>query len=581
MKQQKLDSRVFNLASNLFGYGTTAEKLALQNEIAISNAADLTLDSRIMAVYPAIVDEAYSITMDNYRKHVAAYNTRTADENSLIAKHNTSVKSYRKKTELTEVQKKFSLIFELKHNSLPPRKYNELADAFCKDYGLIVEKKKIQTVKYATEIIFSNLLHLYNSQLMKRNTRYMSLRVTEKRPLQEFKVNSFLVTELKRNNHRSLDLCSKTVRNHRQRLQECGVFIDYHFAGQNRPVELHINPEILAVFDLKTNKLAIAENQRLNLNFGKVLPDNNDITGTCLNEYQKKENAGSSLDIRSSLALTPFYVSFTGTPASKDGNSTEGGAAENVKVSETLSEKLLDQILHPQELAERLAAKEFNSYRPIDIRYLYKEAYSGTLTNDEFRELAIQDFFKSISKLWKKSTPYAGSWKKAINLYSQSKWIAFTGASFTKANIVEDIQQMRWRTEWARKWFIKNEFPPLFPFEYFDMTRKTSKEVGFEYTLRKWNEHEAAKQKYEAVKKKLQADSIRRRTAINYSKKCETAVARFLKDKITLPQLFDYVEKNLPAEFLAKLPQIIEKKSVIAGPSGAKESFAAYGVHEF
>jgi hypothetical protein len=71
MKQQKLDSRVFNLASNLFGYGTTAEKTALQNDIAISNASDLTLDIRIMAVYPAIVDEAYSITMDNFRKHIA------------------------------------------------------------------------------------------------------------------------------------------------------------------------------------------------------------------------------------------------------------------------------------------------------------------------------------------------------------------------------------------------------------------------------------------------------------------------------------------------------------------------------
>lgn len=581
MKNQSLDPKAFNIASNLFGFAKS-EKEELQREIAIGIATDDKPESRIMASYPSITDEAYAVTMDNYRRHISEYNARTEDENALISKHNSTVRKFLEKNPLNEVQLNFSMLFMRKYGYKAAREFNALADDFVKDYGMIIEKKRIPTVKYATELIFANLLHLYNSQLMRRNTQYMSLGVTEKRPLQEFKVNSFLVTELKRNEHRSLNLCSKTVRNHRQRLQECGVFIDYHFAGQNRPVELHINPEILCVFDLKTNKIAIAENQRLNPRFGKVLPDNNENTGTCLNECQKKENTGGPLGDRSSLPLTPFYLPFTGTPASKQGNSTQGGAPENVKVSETLSEKLLSQIMHPQELAVRLAAKEFNSYRPIDIRDLYTEAYRGTMTNDEFRELAIQDFFKSAAKLWKKSSPFPGSWKKAINLYMQTKWIAFTGNSMNKSNIVGDIQQMRWRLEWARKWFLKNEFPVLFPFEYFDITRKTHKEVGFEYTLRKWHESQEAMKKYEAVKKKLHADSIRRKNAINYAKKCENEIKRFLKDRITLPQLYDYVERNLPAEYLERLPKMIEKHvAAVALKSASQDGIAKYSLHEF
>lgn len=563
MNKQQLDSKVFSLASNLFGFGNTIEKKKTLESIATTVATSLQLDNRIMAVYPAISIEAFSITMDNYRKYIAGYNFKTYAENDLIDKHNANVRCFIGQNELNEFQKEFSILFVKNKQSLKAREYNENVDDFCKDYGMILYKRKIQTVKYATELVFQNLLHLYNTQLMKRNEQYMKLGVTAIRPIEEFKINSFLVTELKRNGINSLDLCTKTVRNHRQRLQECGVFVDYVFKGQNRPVEVHINAEILTVLDLKTSKLTIAENQRLISESEKVLPDNNENTRTVLNECQKKENVKNiSLFNKEFPLVTPSYLFFTGTPASKEQNPTEGAGAENVKVSETLSEKLQNLILHPQELAVNLANKEYNNYKPIDIRYLFKEAYSGTMLKEDFRELVIQDFFKSISKIYKNTTPFVGSWKKAISLYMEYKWIAFTGEAFNKSSIVDDIQQMRWRAEWARKWFVKNEFPPLFPYDYFDMTRKTSKEVGFEYTKAKWGEHLQGKAKYEALKKKQEANAVRRKVAINYAKKCENEVNRFFKNKITMPQLFDYVEKNLPVEYLEKLPKMIEKKSL-------------------
>jgi uncharacterized protein YqgQ len=583
MNKQHLDSRVFSLASNLFGFGNTTEKKSIQNTIATTVATTLQIETRIMAVYPAITLEAFAVTMDNYRKHIETYNFKTEAENVQTFKHNLQVESFLAKNVLNEVQKEFSNLFIKKNKSLSPRAYNNLVDEFCKEYGIILKKNKIQEVKYATELIFQNLLHLYNSQLMKRNEQYMKLGVTAIRPIEEFKVNSFLVTQLKRNGIASLDLCRKTVRNHRQRLEECGVFVDYAYKGQNKPVEVHINTEILTVLDLKTSKLITTDNQCFSSGRKKELPDNNESTRTSLNESQKKENVKNiPLFDKEFPLVTPSYLFFTRTPTSKEQNPTEGGAVESVKVSETLSEKLKNLIVHPQELAVNLANKEYNNYKPIDLRYLEKEAFHGTMLKEEFRELCIQDFFKSISKIYKNSTPFAGSWKKAITLYMAHKWISFTGDSFNKANILEDITQMRWRGEWARKWFLKNEFTPLFPYDYFDMTRKTSKEVGFEYTKVKYTEHLQNKAKYEALKKKQEANAVRRKEKINHSKKCENEVNRFFKNKITLSQLFDYVEKNLPAEYLEKLPSMIEKKTLKINEKVAfDDDFLQYNLHEF
>lgn len=441
----------------------------------------MQLSNRIIAIYPAIIEEAFSDTMDNYRKYIASYNFKTQAENELIELHNSSVKAFCQINILSEVQTEFRRLFLLHNKEVKnTRAYNEAVTQFCNDYGLIVEKKKIQTVKYATEVIFQNLLHLYNSQLMKRNEKFIKGGITSKRPIEEFKINSFLVTQLKRNEVSSIAICSKTVRNHRKRLEEAGVFVEYHFAGRNRPVEVHINPEILVILDVYTSKLKSSENKELKLTFWNVLPDNNESTRTFINEDKKKENVeNNSQDLRSSSeALTPSHLFFTGTHTSKEAICTKGAAGEPETKEKTLSDKLQELILHPQELAENLANGLYHNYKPIDIRYLYKEAFSGTLTNEEFRELAIQDFFKSISKIYKSSTPFAGSYKKAINLYYQNKWIAFTGNSFNKSVLVDEISQMRWRIEWARKWFVKNEFTPLFPYDYFDMTRKLQKKLG-------------------------------------------------------------------------------------------------------
>ena len=69
---------------------------------------------------------------------------------------------------------------------------------------------------------------------------------------------------------------------------------------------------------------------------------------------------------------------------------------------------------------------------------------------------------------------------------------------------------------------------------------------------------------------------------INHAKKCENEVNRFFKNKITLPQLFDYVEKNLPATYLEKLPQMIEKKCLKSTEKVvAASDFVQYDLSDF
>ena len=49
-----------------------------------------------------------------------------------------------------------------------------------------------------------------------------------------------------------------------------------------------------------------------------------------------------------------------------------------------------------------------------------------------------------------------------------------------------------------------------------------------------------------------------------------------------MPELFDYVEKNLPAEYLEKLPSMIEKKSLKMNQKVAfDDNFLQYNLSEF
>ena len=74
-------------AANLFGF-QAVEQLPEQEKAKTEN--------HILAIYPALNDDAFAKTMDNYRKYVSEYNFRVLEENEQICKHNSNTQIYKK-----------------------------------------------------------------------------------------------------------------------------------------------------------------------------------------------------------------------------------------------------------------------------------------------------------------------------------------------------------------------------------------------------------------------------------------------------------------------------------------------------
>lgn len=184
-------------------------------------------------------------------------------KNAEIEKYNAEVDEYTKNTELDQVQKKYPELFLLNNNGKKPVQFNELVEHFNKDFGMLIKKRPLTTVKYASELVFKQILHIYTSQLAKQTSEYIKLGTTEAKPLKKLEINAWHITELRRNEVASIDVCIQTIRNHRERLEEAGVLIGYIFRGHEKGVWMDINPQILSIFDAKTQKYAPAENQHV------------------------------------------------------------------------------------------------------------------------------------------------------------------------------------------------------------------------------------------------------------------------------------------------------------------------------
>lgn len=551
----------------LFGHG----EVKAGKELADSLAPYFV----IKAVFPTITQEAFPMTMDNFRAYIGAYNKHIVAENEEIIKYNQGVLDNIAKGQLNEIEKAYAERFPtLKQNkTLNTREYNWAVEDLNDTYGLIVQKRPMPRIRPATEQFFQNFLHVYNMQLIQRNIQLARHGHKPKRPLQPLSINSYFISRLQRNGVQSLAVCSKTVRNHRMRLEEAGVFMGKEFHGRQRGVTAYVNPQILVIFDTKNEKYIGSENQSFIFPNRKNVPDTNEFTRAYKEEYKEKDDATQSSVDKEQAEPAPLFTNksiFYKNTCRKEDISPEGAAPESVKVAKTLSEQLRDLILHPQELAESLADHEFDNYTPIDIRLLSTVVYGGTLTNAEFKTLVIQDAMKQWAKTYRGATPYAGNWKKAINRWMDDMFLSHTKDPngnyhpLGKEAILKRIPEIRWRLDTARNWFASKNTKPLFPYDYFDPTRKTAKERGFEYTKKAWDRRVKYLETRAAVKVKEGQKAKARIERVNHSKKYDDAIMRYLKNKTTLPQLEEYVLNNLPSAYYNSLPADLSKRMAAA-----------------
>lgn len=518
----------------------------------------------LLAHYPYINKDAMAMTMDNYRLFVADYNTKVKEENTNTERYNAAVQKYRTNNadKLTDVQKEFARLF-IKHNcDKKAKEYNQAVEQFNLDYGMLHTKKKFKTIKYATEIIFQQMLYLYSVQLVKSTNEYVKLGVSQPTPVKQMNINAWHIASIKRNEIFAVDVCTATIRNHRERLEEAGILVDYMFRGHKSGLKMNINSQILVVFDAKTGLFSNAENQPLNLQTSKDFAYNKEATRAIKNNIKKIEN-GVAAFLEKGTASPESLSSFLQEHPMQGAKVQTPAARENVKVSENLSDKLENLILHPQELAEKLAAGEFNNYQRIDKRILYKEASYGTLTREEFKQLIIQEFFCNAAKIYRGKNVYIGSWKKAINAYIEKLFLVNNGAVYlyNKELMVDKLQEMLWRINYAQRWFIKTGINRLFPSDYFDFSRTEKKEIGFEYTKKAYQNHlKYIENKPKEVQKAKKVTELRK-ASVNHSKKYEAKLNLFFKGKVSLDELIDYTTANLPAVYMEKLSEVIMKLS--------------------
>ncbi|WP_163398177.1 hypothetical protein [Flavobacterium fluviatile] len=519
----------------------------------------------VKAVYPVIDNEATAASMANYREYIATENEKIKTANLVIDQYNETVSKYIEKNELTDIQKEFSKLFKFHNSKKEVTVFNKLVLEFNQQYGMIVKQKRLLTVKPLTEVVFRQMLFLYGKQLEKYTHEYIKLGISEPSTVKPFLINAFHLSQMTREGNFSTDICTKSFRNHRDRLESFGVLTHYNLKGRLKGVEMHINPAILVVLDLKTQKLTTAENQTFTSQKRKSLPYNDEVTGTFKSNIKNSENGQADFLVKGTPTAGFSFVFYKNTPK-QDEKSKLGGRAENVKVSKTLSEKLEQSILNNQEFAENLANGQYNNYSRLDKRILYEEAMYGTLSREEFKTIAIQEFFKNAAKLYrgKTKTPFIGSWKKAINAYEEKLFVVKNNGSeflFNKQLMVDKLDEMIWRINAAQKWFLKTKINPLFPSDYFDFSRTEKQEIGFEYTQKSWKNHLKHLENKPKLAKSIAKKSQIRKSQINHSKKFDAKVNAFFKNRIELPELIDYVNNNLPENYLQMLSDRLLKVS--------------------
>jgi hypothetical protein len=501
----------------------------------------------LKAVFPEITSEAFALTMDKYRIYVSKLNEARKLENIEIEKHNSKVPAKQE----DDVKETFANLFLRKYKSLLPVEYNEKVDEFFTDKGIILKKKKLHIIKYQSELVFQQFVYEYSQQLSQNTKVFKDMGIVENRPIKMLEINSLKIVMLQRNGISSIDVCKETIKNHRRNLVEAGILFDYTFCGHKRGIKAHINREILTVFDSHTGNLTTSENQHFTPQTAKSFGNNKEVTVTELNKSKIKENV-HNISLIKGTASPDFNLNnnIDSNTIAQVEKSKLGGRAENVK----FSEKLDNLIENEFDLCNNLASGKYNYYKPLDIRELYHESVSGTMSRERFKELIIQEFFKDAARLYRNSTPYFGSWKKAYDNWFNKKFLV-NGNLYNKQLMVEKLQEYRWRLNHAHKWFTSKNVAPLYPNQYFDFSRNTAKEIGFEYTKKAYLSNKKSLENRITEEKQVIKAAKERKERINYSKKFDLAFNRFKNNRISLNEMLDYVKNNLPANYQMKFTE--------------------------
>lgn len=516
--------------------------------------------------YPFISPEDFKQTMHNYESFVQNYNNSLHDLNQDVKQYNKLVDAMITAKKADVKHAKFAnKLFAKQNNPLFVKDFNELVEIENKKHDCPVYKKRAYIpVKWNSKLFFKAILGFYSAQIKRKNLKFLQAQKNTARPLEKVVLDSNRLANAEKNNVVLNNAHKKTFQRHIKRFREAGILIDYLFINSNKPVYYNINPEILAISDhnpQKSSKTQNADNQFFISDRGTKCTDNNHTTKAILNEIKMK--ADTSASKRSSLTLTPINLKIQEHQQKCNQEKISPSAAENLKphiqATQNNSLALRETILDNLQFAKMLHNQQFTNYQPLTKDVLYHEAHYGLLNKSEFRQLYYQDLLKRLSTLWQKSSDNIGSWVNALKIIDANWFITFNGLEFDKTTIYNRMDEFDFRIKQAFLWFNRNKnFNILYPSEYFNPTRKHSYEGGWLFTQQWWTSHLAKNNIAPQIKKKATAEAKRRKAYQNKKKRMQTKVRQFLAEKITLDQVFDYLDTNgFPEELIDQVPETI------------------------
>lgn len=542
------------------------------NKAPLQPSATATIEKPLQAVAkadqeyitPIITADDYKVTMENYHKAVHAYNQKVIVENNRIKNYNKKIRLALKEKPLQREEVSTLSQYYMMIAPLDIWERNQRIEEFNRCNRPIAEMEKIQTLKDPTQLVFTAILYHYSGQLQKLQSRFreLNLFIPGKLPYVDIHSGKLTKKKMSKDSEASrLNFCQRTFRRHRKRLEEAGILVDYIFSGSARPVKMKINPEILAITEAFKGQKAATDNQLLKEGRRTVLPHNKVSNRTSLNQFKIKANVNEHSDIRSSASgLTSHSFVFYKTTRQQGEKKIDTGAAKSLTLSDFLQEKIEDTEVFINNLADH----RYDKYTPLRIEILEKEAFAGTLDRDQFKELVLQDFFKTAAaRLYKNKTPFPGSWARAYNTWKREKFVTHSALSSNKHVVFEKLSELRYRITGAARYLKKHpEFQLLFPGDYFDTTRTTAKEGGFEYTVKMWKKHQAYQENKKVELQKTVATAKQRKRRLTDRQKVDNHVRAYLKDKIAFQELIRKVDQIGNFELSQKLPEILKKAAI-------------------
>ncbi len=572
-----------------------------QLHIVFNNAIPNTPDGDLQVI-PKIIQHQNihlaqrRIMLEKYRHYVQKYANSCPILNKEVLQYNAKVMAHVEQTKNHDYAKQVTDAFNEDFNKVSIQEYNhavrlrniELAQP-------LIKLKKFTPVKKSTEHVFSMILFKYAMQVTEKNNILKSCGATTTRGIQKIQINHYELANTVIDEVFTLPYCKRTIHNHINRLVEAGVLFDYTFKGREKPVEYHLNAQILTLFCLKKRKPFCAQNQLFTFSFEKELHNNDIDTRTYINKKEIIEPVNKQSRIKDTETLSGVLSKMqlsekTDNNQNNNRNTIQrsnsekekhtSGANFGAKTQVDMASFLLKNIDDRQTLIEKFSHGHFknwrfyenapkkNPYALVTMQHLEYEQDYGIMLKADFLELLQQILFKMCGNIYRKSNKnglfnYAGpSYKGYMQI--ETLLLNKNGTVPTKKVLLSTFKGLLWRIKFASNYYNSKSITPLFINEYLDPTRTTSKEGGFAYTLQFYKNHLELQHFSEKVikTKQLQQEKAKvRKQKMKAIELVEKQINKLKNGQISIVKLHDYVSNNahIPQSIKAKLPEYIQR----------------------